>query len=148
MIMMENCWHTTDVRIRYKDTDRMGVVYYGNYLTYFEIGRSEYMRELGLPYTELETRGYSLVVTEVAAKYHANVGYDSLVKVKTAITYVRKVRVRFDYEILYEENRLLVTGHTVHACINSDLKPVKIPSDMMKIMEERIKRKECSNGKN
>ena len=120
----------------------MGVVYYGNYLTYFEIGRSEYMRKLGFPYTELENRGYSLVVTEAAAKYHANVGYDSLVKVKTAITYVRKVRIRFDYEILSEENRLLVTGHTVHACINSDFKPVKIPSDMMKIMEERIKRKE------
>jgi acyl-CoA thioester hydrolase len=135
--MIENGLHITDVRVRYKDTDRMGVIYYGNYFTYFEIGRSEYMRELGFPYSELENRGYSLVVTEAAARYHANVGYDSLVKIKTAITYVRKVRVRFDYVVLSEDDRVLVTGHTVHACTNSNLKPVKLPPDMMKIMEER-----------
>ncbi|MDB9823310.1 acyl-CoA thioesterase [Deltaproteobacteria bacterium] len=140
--MMENGWHITNVRVRYKDTDRMGVVYYGNYLTYFEIGRSEFMREIGFPYSELESRGDSLVVTEAALKYHSNVGYDSLVKVKTAITYLRKVRLRFDYEIVSEENRRLVTGHTVHACINSGLKPVRIPTDMIKIIEDKIKRKE------
>ena len=146
--MIENGWHTTNVRVRYKDTDRMGVVYYGNYFTYFEIGRSEYMRELSFPYTELETRGYSLVVTEAAAKYHANVGYDSLVKVKTAITDLRIVRVRFSYEILSEEGQLLVRGYTVHACMNSENKPVRFPSDMMKIMKARIRRKENSNEGN
>jgi acyl-CoA thioester hydrolase len=125
----------------------MGVVYYGNYLTYFEIGRSEYMRELGFPYTELETRGYSLVVTEASAKYHANVGYDSLVKVKTAITDLRRVRVRFNYEILSAEGQMLVMGYTVHACMNSEYKPARFPSDMMKIMEARIRRKENGNEK-
>jgi acyl-CoA thioester hydrolase len=140
--MIENGWHITDVRVRYKDTDRMGVVYYGNYLTYFEIGRSEYMREIGFPYSELESRGFSLVVTEASLKYHSNVGYDSLVKVKTAITNLRKASLRFDYEIVSQEIRRLVTGYTVHACINSGLKPVKIPPDMIKIIEDRIKRKE------
>lgn len=143
--MIEHGWHTTNVRVRYKDTDRMGVVYYGNYFTYFEIGRSEYMRELGFPYTELETRGYSLVVTEATAKYHANVGYDSLVKVKTAIADLRRVRVRFNYEILSEEGQRLVSGHTVHACMNSGNKPVRFPSDMMKIMESKVGRKENSH---
>ena len=136
--MIEKGWHTTKIRVRYKDTDRMGVVYYGNYLTYFEIGRAEYMRSLGFPYSQLETKGYTLVVTEAAAKYHANVGYDSLIVVKTAITDLKKVRVRFDYEVISEEENRLVSGHTVHACINSKLKPSKIPSDMMKTMETRI----------
>jgi acyl-CoA thioester hydrolase len=136
--MTEEEWHSTNIRVRYKDTDRMGVVYYGNYLTFFEIGRSEYMRELGFPYTELEGKGYSLAVTEAAAKYHSNVGYDSLITIKTAITEVKRVTARFDYEILSEENKLLVTGHTVHACLNSSLKPVRIPADMIKKLEERL----------
>jgi len=62
--MSENDWHETKIRVRYKDTDRMGVVYYGNYLTYFEIGRAELMRDLGFPYSAFESDGYSLVVTE------------------------------------------------------------------------------------
>jgi acyl-CoA thioester hydrolase len=143
--MFRNGWHTTDVRVRYKDTDRMGVVYYGNYLTFFEVGRAEYMRELGFPYSQLEAMGYSLVVTEAAAKYHANVGYDSLVKVKTAITDLRRVRVRFEYEIISTDKLKLVTGHTVHACMSSENKPVRLPSDMIEIMETRIRRKETNN---
>jgi acyl-CoA thioester hydrolase len=138
---MEKGWHTTDIRIRYKDTDRMGVVYYGNYFTFFEIGRSEYMRELGFPYSRLESEGYSLVVTEASAKYHANVGYDSLIRIKTAITELRKVRLRFDYEVISENNIRLVSGHTIHACLNSNQKLVKIPHVMMRIMEERVIKK-------
>jgi acyl-CoA thioester hydrolase len=140
-IIMEKGWHTTDIRIRYKDTDRMGVVYYGNYFTFFEIGRSEYMRELGFPYSRLESEGYSLVVTEASAKYHANVGYDSLIRVKTAITELRKVRLRFDYDVISENNIRLVSGHTIHACLNSNQKLVKIPHVMMKIMEQRVIKK-------
>jgi acyl-CoA thioester hydrolase len=136
--MTENGWHITNIRVRYKDTDRMGVVYYGNYLTYFEVGRSEYMRELGFPYSQLEGKGFTLVVTEANAKYHRNVGYDSLVTVKTAITELRRVAVRFDYEILSEENILLVTGHTTHACLDSSLKPIRMPAEMVKRMEERL----------
>ena len=139
--MTDNRWHITGIRVRYKDTDRMGVVYYGNYLTFFEVGRTEYMRELGFPYSELEKEGYSLVVTEASAKYHSNVGYDSLVTVKTAITELKRVRVRFDYEIFSEDNTLLVTGHTGHACLNSSLKPVRFPPEMIKRMEERLIKK-------
>ena len=143
--MIGKGWHTTNIRVRYKDTDRMGVVYYGNYMTYFEIGRAEYMRELGFPYSELEKKGYILVVTEAAAKYHANVGYDSLIKVKTAIADLRMVKVRFDYEIVSEEDIRLVTGHTVHACMNNNSKPTRIPPDMMKIMKNGL-RKEDVHG--
>jgi acyl-CoA thioester hydrolase len=138
--MTENGWHSTKIRVRYKDTDRMGVVYYGNYLTFFEIGRAELMRELGFPYSDLEADGYNLVVTEAAAKYHANVGYDSIITIKTAIADLRNVRVRFEYEIVAEDDGLLVNGHTVHACINSDQKPTRIPSDMKRIMEKMVPR--------
>jgi acyl-CoA thioester hydrolase len=140
-IVMEKGWHTTDIRIRYKDTDRMGVVYYGNYFTFFEIGRSEYMRDLGFPYSRFEGEGYCLVVTEATAKYHSNVGYDSLIRIKTAITELRKVRIRFDYEVISENDIRLVSGHTIHACLNSNQKLVKIPPEMMRIMEKRIIKK-------
>lgn len=139
--MTENGWHITDIRVRYKDTDRMGVVYYGNYLTYFEVGRSEYMRELGFPYSQLEGKGYTLVVTEAVARYHKNVGYDSLVRVKTAITELKRVSVRFDYEILSQEGVRLVSGHTVHACLSSSLKPIRMPPELVKKMEEMLSTK-------
>ena len=138
--MTEDGWHETKIRVRYKDTDRMGVVYYGNYLTFFEIGRAEFMRELGFPYSKLEAKGYNLVVIEAAAKYHSNVGYDSLITVKTMIAYLRGVRLRFNYEVFGEDNCLLVSGHTVHACINSIMKPVKIPAELRNIIEDKVKK--------
>lgn len=125
--MIENGWHATQTRVRYKDTDRMGVVYYGNYLTFFEVGRAEYMRALGYSYAELEGKGSALAVIEASAKYHANVGYDELITVKTSVTDIGRVRLRFDYEIYSDDNTLLVTGFTVHACVNNEKKPSRIP---------------------
>ncbi len=136
--MIENGWYTTQTRVRYKDTDRMGVVYYGNYLTFFEVGRAEYMRALGYPYTKLEGKGSSLAVIEASAKYHANVGYDELITVKTSISDMGRVRLRFDYKIFSEDNTLLVTGFTVHACVSNGNKPSRIPEDLVdavKIMQ-------------
>jgi len=138
-IMLEDGWHETKIRVRYKDTDRMGVVYYGNYLTFFEIGRAELMRDLDLPYSKLEAEGYTLVVTEAAAKYHGNVGYDALVTVRTRIAEQRGARVRFDYEMISEEKKLLVTGHTVHGCINSAMKPTRFPEGLRKLIQEKLK---------
>ena len=134
--MIENGWHTTQTRVRYKDTDRMGVVYYGNYLTFFEVGRAEYMRALGYPYGELEVKGSVLAVIEASAKYHANVGYDELITVKTSVTDAGRVRLRFDYEIFSENKTLLVTGFTVHACINNNRKPSRIPEVLVRAVEE------------
>jgi acyl-CoA thioester hydrolase len=128
--MISDRWHSTDIRVRYKDTDRMGVVYYGNYLTYFEIGRAEYMRYLGFPYSEMEYKGYNLVVVEASAKYHSNVGYDSLLTIKTAITSLTRVKIRFNYELITQADEPVVSGHTLHACINSDKRPSRIPESM------------------
>jgi len=80
------------------------------------------------------------VVTEANAKYHSNVGYDTLVTVKTKITDLRLVRVSFKYEIVDEQYGLLVSGYTVHACINSNSKPMRIPPELRKILNREQKR--------
>ncbi|MBN2060962.1 MAG: acyl-CoA thioesterase [Deltaproteobacteria bacterium] len=134
--MIKNGWHQTKFRVRYKDTDCMGVVYYGNYLTFFETGRTEMLRELGFPYSNLESEGYRLPVTEAFARYHGNVGYDAQIIISTAIANVSKIRVQFNYRIHSEEDILLVEGHTVHACINSDMKPSRIPDKIKAVLEE------------
>jgi acyl-CoA thioester hydrolase len=139
-------WHETKIRIRYKDTDRLGVVYYGNYLTFFEVGRAEFMRDLGYPYSRVESDGFNLVVTEAAAKYHGNVGYDSLVTVKTMLTEARGARVRFEYKVLSEDGNLLVTGHTVHGCLNASKKPSRIPPELKAILEGKIKGRSGAPG--
>ncbi|MFO7738829.1 MAG: thioesterase family protein [Desulfatiglandaceae bacterium] len=138
-MMSEDNWHEAQIRVRYKDTDRMGVVYYGNYLTFFEVGRAELMRDMGFPYATFEQDGFILVVTEAHAKYHANVGYDSLVTVKTRIGDLRAVRVRFEYEIVAENRELLVDGYTVHACVNTSSKLIRIPADLRDIMAQNLK---------
>ena len=131
-------WHETRIRVRYKDTDRLGVVYYGNYLTYFEVARAEFMRDLGFPYSKLEADGFTLVVTEAAAKYHYSAGYDALLTVRTMITELRPVRMRFEYRVIAEDGHLLVSGHTVHACINAKMKPTRIPADLRKFIEKNL----------
>ncbi len=137
--MSQTEWHETQIRVRYKDTDRMGVVYYGNYLTFFEVGRTEFMRDLGLSYSSLEAEGYALAVTEAYAKYHANVDYDTKIIVKTAITNLTKVRVRFDYEVIDREENILVTGYTVHASINENKKAARIPASLRDLIEKSLK---------
>jgi acyl-CoA thioester hydrolase len=93
---------------------------------------------LGFPYAEIEADGYILVVTEASAKYHANVGYDSEVTVKTKIAKVKNASIRFNYEVVDEAGKLLVSGHTVHACLNSGLRPVRIPADLKKVINKNI----------
>jgi acyl-CoA thioester hydrolase len=137
--MASNGWHETKIRVRYKDTDQLGVVYYGNYLTFFEVGRAEFMRALGCPYSKLEAEGYSLVVTEAFAKYHGNVGYDATVTVNTTISDLRGARMRFDYEVLSEKGSLLVSGYTLHGCINSKSKPSRIPPSIKASIEKRLR---------
>jgi len=117
----------------------MGVVYYGNYLTFFEVGRAELMREMGFPYAEVEEDGYILVVTEANAKYRANVGYDSLVTVKTKISSMKHASVRFEYEVVDINGKLLVSGHTDHACLGTDLKPARLPPDLREVLRKNLK---------
>lgn len=137
--MSQTEWHETEIRVRYKDTDRMGVVYYGNYLTFFEVGRTEFMREMGLSYSSLEAEGHALAVTEAYARYHSNVDYDTKIYVRTAITNLTKVRVRFDYEVVDREGNILVTGYTVHASLNENRKATRIPASLSDLIGKSMK---------
>ncbi len=120
--------HKTQVRVRYEETDQMGVVYHANYLRYFEIGRTEALRDRGMTYAEMERGGLLLAVVEAACTFHSAAYYDNLLTIHTTLTEVRKVRLRFDYEILAEGGGPpLVTGHTTLACLDTDRKPAKLP---------------------
>ncbi len=118
----------TKIRVRYADTDKMGVVYNGNYLTFFEVGRTELMRNSGLPYTELEKAGYMLPLVESHINYKQSAFYDDILEVKAVIDLSElRATLRFDYEIRVGEG-LVATGWTVHTFIKTDnLKPVRPP---------------------
>lgn len=109
--------HTARVRVRYADTDQMQIVWHGKYLEYFELGRTELMRECGLPYAEMESSGVRLPLVEAHCRYHAPARYDDILLVESSVCDYRSPRLRIDYRIATEDapDRTLVTGHTVHA---------------------------------
>ena len=123
------------VRVRYADTDKMGIVYYGTYPVYFEIGRSEYMRETGFPYRTLEEAGYNLVVVALEAKYHNSAVYDDLLVVKTGISSLMSRGLTFHYKI-YRDEALIVDGLTKHICLNADKKPVLLPPHLLEVLKD------------
>jgi acyl-CoA thioester hydrolase len=115
-------------RVIYADTDAMGIVYHSNYIRWFEIGRTELMRDKGIVYAQLEKEGFFLPVTQLYCHYLAPARYDDYVLIETAIGYFRRASIRFDYEIKNEAGALvLVEGYTVHAFTNRDGKIVRAP---------------------
>lgn len=116
----------TTIRARYKETDQMGVVYYGNYFTWFEVGRNEFFRELGLACGELEDEGVLLPVIETGCKYINSAKFDDEVIIKTKLTKLKGIRLELRYEIYRKSNNeLLVEGFTKHAFVDKELKPVR-----------------------
>ncbi len=120
------------VRVIYGDTDQMGMVYYANYLRYFEIARNEYLRIAGATYRKFEeTHGLMLPVVEARASYHRSARYDDELVIAAAIQARGAASVRFDYEIRRApDDERLVSGHTIHACINREGKVVRLPDEM------------------
>ncbi len=116
----------TQVTVRYAETDMMGVVYHGNYLPWFEIGRTTLLREQGLPYRQLEEDGFRLPVLEVAVKYLRPAVYDDTVTIVTTLRERPLLRIRLEYEV-YRGEELLATGSTVHAFIDRSGRPVRPP---------------------
>ncbi len=117
-------------RVIYGDTDRAGVVYYANYLRLFEIGRTEWMRNiLGRPYRDLELSGVLFPVVEAHIRYKAPAGYDDLLTINTALSNISKVTLSFYYEIT-RDDQLLVSGSTKHAAADTNGKLTKIPSEI------------------
>ena len=132
-------------RVPYADTDQMGVVYYGNYLTYFERARNELLRRVGFTYRELEARGYALPVLEARVSYRGAARYDDLLEIRGWVGWIKPVRLRIDCEV-YRDDRCLAEGHTVHAFVTRDeLKPTRMPEEFRRLFEAGIppRRPEC-----
>lgn len=126
---------TTQVRVRYAETDQMGYVYYGNYAAYYEVGRVESLRSLGLSYKELEEQGVMMPVLENKSKYLAPAKYDELLTIKTIIKKKPAVRIQFDYEIYNESDKLIHIGETVLVFVDMKTgRPCQQPEVMAKLL--------------
>ncbi len=116
------------VRVRYAETDKMGVVYYANYFVWFEVARADLLRSLGWSYREMEKAGVSLPVIDAQCQYHRSVRYDDELDVKAEGRLLSGVRMEFQYEVVRREDRTLAaSGKTVHAALDSSGKPCRLP---------------------
>ncbi len=119
------------LRVRYADTDKMGVVYYANYLVWFEVGRTEWLRQAGLTYREVEQSGIILPVIEAHCDYRQPAHYDDEIEIRARGTLLSPVRVRFDYEIVRRTDDVVAAaGHTVHASVDSSGRPMRLPAQV------------------
>lgn len=118
---------STPLRVRYAETDAMGVVYYGNYLAYFEDGRVAYLQRKGIPYSEMEAAGVYMPVAEAYCKYRAPARFEDELTVETSIAAAGRANVRFDY-VVRRGGEVLAEGYTVHAARGRDGRPVRIPA--------------------
>jgi acyl-CoA thioester hydrolase len=135
--MEYNFESSTKIRVRYGETDQMGVAYYGNYAQYFEVGRVEALRELGMTYRSMEEKGVMLPVSEFCVKYIASAKYDDEMTVITSITSILGARIRFDYQLLNYDNKCLAKAHTILVFVGKDSKrPIAAPKDFLSILEK------------
>ena len=127
--------HETRLRVRYGEVDRMGVVYHGHYLVYFEMGRTELLRSLGATYRAVEEEGTLLFVVETGLRFHRPARYDELLTVRTQLVQIRGVRLRFEYEVRRGDEHL-TSGFTVLAACDSRGRPRRIPGRLATLMAD------------
>ncbi|HTL68143.1 MAG TPA: thioesterase family protein [Lacunisphaera sp.] len=125
----------TQITVRYAETDMMGIVYHGNYLPWFEVGRTTLLKECGIVYRDLEAQGFRLPVVELGVKFSRPALYDDTVTVITRLRERPLLRIRLDYEVR-RGDELLVTGFTVHTFINRAGEPVRPPAEYAAKMRE------------
>ena len=131
--------HTTELRVRYAETDRMGIVYYANYLIWCEVGRVEFMRALGGSYADLEAQGYGLAVAEATVRYLAPARFDDPVRIETRLVGVRSRAVTFDYVISHAETGArLATAHTALVSIDSSGRPTALPTQFRALLDAAL----------
>jgi acyl-CoA thioester hydrolase len=121
------------VRVLYADTDAGGVVYHANYLRWFETGRAELMRRMGMPYRELTERGIHLPVVEAGVRYHSPARYDDVLEVHAEVSGVKGASMVFDYRLTREDGKLLAEGRTRHAFTDPAGKIVRAPAEVLRI---------------
>jgi acyl-CoA thioester hydrolase len=129
-------YHDTSVRVRYAETDQMGVVYHANYLIWFEVGRVELMRDLGVEYKKMEAEDdCHIVVADVQCRYCNSAQYDDVLRVRTRIVEARKRTVKFSYEVFRDsDGALLATGGTTHVVCGSNGRPKTLPEKYRELL--------------
>lgn len=127
---------STKTRIRYSETDQMGVVYHGNYAQFFEMGRTEWLRSLGVTYKDMEISGIMLPVISLKCNFIKSALYDDMLTIHTFLKKKPMVKIEFDYEIKNQNNELICTGNSVLAFMNSEtMKPTRCPDYLLKALE-------------
>ena len=138
--MKINFTHKTSLRVRYGETDQMGYCYYGNYAQYFEVGRVEALRSLGMSYKKLEEQGVMLPVSEFSVKYKFPAKYDDELFITTKITELRGARLVFDYIIENEKDQLIATAQTTLVFVAKEtMRPISPPGWFVDLLVEITK---------
>ena len=131
--------HAVEFRVRYPETDQMGVVYHANYLHWCDIGRTEYLRARGATYADLERAGMLLAVSEANLRYHASARYDQIVRIETTLREVRSRALTFDYSIVHAETGTrFVTASTVLVSLDNAGRPVQLPVETRELLRRDL----------
>jgi acyl-CoA thioester hydrolase len=129
---------TIEARVRYGETDQMGVAYHAHYLVYCELARTEHMRRLGVRYRDLEERGFKLAVSEASLRYARAARYDDLLRVTAWLADVGSRRVVFRYRIERDDGELLCTAETALVSLDRDSRPTRLPGEVLQIMKSLV----------
>ena len=130
--------HTSKIRVRYADTDKMQFVYNGKYLEYFEVGRTELLRNVGLPYSNIEKEGYQLPLMEAGLKYKNPAHYDDVLLIEAKLEELYSAKVHIEYSITKESDKsIIATGFTTHMFIRTDnKKPTRPPKIYIEVLSK------------
>ena len=127
---------SVQIRVRYGETDQMGVVYHGNYATYFEIARTEWLRNLGISYKELEKKGVMLPVISLSLNFLKSAKYDDVLTITVSLKKTPLIKIDFDYEIINQNHEKVSTGNSVLAFIDIETnKPIKCPAYILEKLD-------------
>lgn len=118
--------HEIAIRVRYAETDRMGLLHHANYFVYFEMGRTELLRLRGLSYRDVEDAGHLLVITEIGCRFRRPARYDDLLVLRTSVERVTHVKIQHKYELSHD-GQLLAEGHSTLACVDREGRPQRLP---------------------
>lgn len=130
--------HIFKIRVIYADTDAMGIVYHTNYIKWFEIGRNEMLRAIGLEYSKMEPESFNMPLSEAYCHYIYPAKFDDILNIETSISYIRRASMRFNYTIWDEEiKQVHAEGYTVHACTTNKGKIVRFPADFSSIIKKQ-----------
>ena len=131
-------FNKTEIRVRYGEKDQMGVVYHANYAVYFEVGRTEWLRQFGLSYSRMEAEGIMLPVISLNINYKNSARYDDVLKVKTTLKKMPTASIEFEYELVNQKGDLLATGQTTLAFINLERnRPTRCPKYLLDKLQKK-----------